>query len=301
MKRTHKRMLGFLGLSSVAAVTVVAATMPTPGVLATASPSVTDTITVRVVGQSPDAEITAPRDGSSVTKPTQPLAVDYENINSITIYLNYIDEDGNETGNQPIYTADNLNLQPGTVTQQLSLDEGEFGYGTYVISVVGTDEHGAELPLDETSFTFAPITAEAEQDENDGTIGLRITDYGDDVESIDVYLEGELVATIPKDDFDKVTKITMGDDKESGDYAFELMPHYTDGSTGGTASEVPFDYDTTFVPHTDVPDTGRFFRDLNISKEDYLVTGLIIFFVFGIVAFGIVTRNNRKGTNRKKR
>ena len=30
-----------------------------------------------------------------------------------------------------------------------------------------------------------------------------------------------------------------------------------------------------------------------VSKEDYLVTGLIVFFVFGVVAFGIVARNRK--------
>ena len=299
MKNTQKRMLGFLGLSSVAAMTVVAASMPTPGVLATASPSATDTITVRVVGNTPDADIISPVDGTAVTNPNQKLIVNYENLKSITVKLEYIDGDGHSTGKQIFYNADGLNLEAGTINENLPLGASGMGYGTYIITVVGTDENDAELPLDEISVVFSPIKAEGEQNEDDGLIDVRITDYEDDVVSVDIYLDGEKIATIPKGDLDKTNKISMGD-RDSGTYSFELRANYADGSVVVVPDAFEVDYDSTFVPHSDVPDTGRFFQGLNISKEDYLVTGLIIFFVFGIVAFGIVTRNNRKNPNKKK-
>lgn len=40
-----------------------------------------------------------------------------------------------------------------------------------------------------------------------------------------------------------------------------------------------------------VPDTGGFFQGLNISREDYLITGVVVFMIIGVVAFGIVKRN----------
>ena len=46
-------------------------------------------------------------------------------------------------------------------------------------------------------------------------------------------------------------------------------------------------------PDIVVPDTGSFFKNLNISNEDYIITGLIIFFVFSIIGFGIVARKKR--------
>ena len=42
-----------------------------------------------------------------------------------------------------------------------------------------------------------------------------------------------------------------------------------------------------------VPDTGSFLAGLNISREDYLITGLVVFMVIGVVAFGVVARNRR--------
>ncbi len=45
-----------------------------------------------------------------------------------------------------------------------------------------------------------------------------------------------------------------------------------------------------------VPDTGGLFKGLNISREDYLITGFVVFMIMGVVAFGIVARNKK---NRK--
>ena len=299
MKKTHKRMLGLFGLSLVAMMTVVAATMPTPGVLAVASPSAVDTITVVVVGNAPRGDIVSPENDAVVTNPTQRLVVNYEKVKEITVYIKYIDDDGQTTGDHIVYHQADLNLENGTIEQNLVLGAGGFGYGRYIVSVVGKDEEDTEVPLDQVALTFLPIKAQAVQNEDDGLVDLRITDYEDDVESIDVYLDGVKIATIPKQNLDKVTKLDFGD-RESGTYELQLKARYADGSSVDVPESVEVEFDSGFVPHTDVPDTGRFFQNLNISKEDYLVTGLIMFFVLGIVAFGIVT-SNRKSTNQRKR
>ena len=300
MKKTHKRMLGFFGLSLVAMMTVVAATMPTPGVVALESPSVTDTLTVIVVGNSPYGDIESPQNNAVVTNPSQNLTVNYGKVKEITVYLKYIDEDGQTTGDHIFFHQDGLDPDvPGTINQNLPLGAGGNGYGRYIISVEGVDEDDNVIPLDQIAIEYLPIKAEAVQNEDDGMVDLRITDYQDDVESIDVYLEGVKIATIPKANLDKVTKLNF-EDKESGTYELELKARYADGSVVDVPESVEVEFDSMFVPHTDVPDTGRFFQNLNISKEDYLVTGLIMFFVLGIVAFGIVT-SNRRGTNKNKR
>ena len=45
-----------------------------------------------------------------------------------------------------------------------------------------------------------------------------------------------------------------------------------------------------------VPDTGSFFQGLNISREDYLITGIVVFAIIGVVGFGIVKKTH--GTKR---
>lgn len=111
MKKTQKRVLGFLGLASVVAVTAVAAYLPGPE--ASATTSVTDTITVRVVGSVPNVTITSIDNGEVITTPRQNFAVNYENVEKLTVKLTHIDLDGNET----TYVLDNdrdVDYQPGT-------------------------------------------------------------------------------------------------------------------------------------------------------------------------------------------
>ena len=300
MKNTHKRMLGFFGLSVVATMTVVAATMPTPGVSATASPSAVDTLTVRVLNNVPTAEITSPVNGVTVTKPIQHVTVNYEKLKEVTVYIKYIDEDGHESAEHIFFHQAGLDpAEPGTIDQNYTLGSGGFGYGRYVFSVVGVDEEDGTLPLDSVVVDFTPVNAEAEQNENDGMVEVRFTDYQDDVEEIEIWLDGKLIKTVPKEDLDKVQKLSF-EDKDSGTYTLELKAKYADGSSA-RMPDIDVDFDAGFVPHTDVPDTGRFFRNLNIASEDYLVTGLIVFFVLGIVAFGIVTRSKRSTNLRRKR
>ena len=70
MKKTEKRVLGLLGLILVAITTIFAAFLPGPEASATDSgTSVTDTIQVRVVGNSPAVEIVGVTDGEKVVFP----------------------------------------------------------------------------------------------------------------------------------------------------------------------------------------------------------------------------------------
>lgn len=60
-------------------------------------------------------------------------------------------------------------------------------------------------------------------------------------------------------------------------------------------------YTVLWYGNVPVPDTGGLFQGLNISREDYLITGLVVFMVIGVVAFGVVARNRRNKTSRKNR
>ena len=55
MKKTQKKVLGLLGLTTVGVMTAVAATMPGP--VASAISNLTDTITVRVVSDAPNVDV----------------------------------------------------------------------------------------------------------------------------------------------------------------------------------------------------------------------------------------------------
>lgn len=89
MKKTHKKIVGFLGLLTVVAVTAVAILLPAPETQATSS--VTDTITVRVVNESPDVRIDGLPDGEVITLPVQTFFVYYNNVDTVTLKLTHTD------------------------------------------------------------------------------------------------------------------------------------------------------------------------------------------------------------------
>ena len=76
MKKTPKKVLGFLGLAFVAAMTIFAAALPNPEALA-ASSSMTDTIIVRVIAGTPDVNIIKPSSGSVFVGPEHVVSFDF--------------------------------------------------------------------------------------------------------------------------------------------------------------------------------------------------------------------------------
>ena len=96
MKKAKKQCLGFFGLSLVVAMTMVAASLPTPGASATSS-TITDTITVRVVGSVPDINIRGITNDAIYVTPERNFSVDYENVETMVVSLEYTDLEGNVT------------------------------------------------------------------------------------------------------------------------------------------------------------------------------------------------------------
>lgn len=96
MKKAKKQCLGFFGLSLVVAMTMIAASLPTPGASATSS-TITDTITVRVVGSVPDINIRGITNDAIYVTPERNFSVDYENVETMVVSLEYTDLEGNVT------------------------------------------------------------------------------------------------------------------------------------------------------------------------------------------------------------
>ena len=93
MKKTQKRILGFFGLMTVAVMTVVAVAIPNPGVSAVSG--VTDTVVIRVVGDSPNVNIGGIEPGTVTINPQKDLTIAYENVGKVRIEQ-YIDKVKNE-------------------------------------------------------------------------------------------------------------------------------------------------------------------------------------------------------------
>lgn len=285
MRKTQKRILGLFGLLVVATMTIAAAIMP--DMRASAVSSITDTVQIRVVGSVPDAKFTKPEENIITTANEQTYGFNYENVTDVRLAITYVGED--RVLNLPNYKVyHNPDYSPGTVTEHIDLTSNGFSYGKYKFSLFATGSEGIELPYDSVSIDFLPVIASSEQNDEDDMIDVKIDSVADEVESVDIYVDGELVKTVPRDEFDKIIKIPM-DGKTSGNYVISIVAKGPENKKLYLPYDMNVDYEKTKVPNT-----GVFFQNLNISKEDYLVTGLIVFFVIGIVAFGIIARDNKK-------
>jgi hypothetical protein len=206
----------------------------------------------------------------------------------------------------------------GSVSKPLDLSDERFningthGYGYYVLTVTGENVDGV---TDEKSFEFyyAPFFSSAEQNEDSGDIDINVTDIDtDNVDTINVYVNGEFVGTITVNDENEVFNYTPDDPTVEQDYVIILVANGSNGEPIFVSDETTVHYVPLTIPDTGPddkpddsgtgsPDTGGLFHNLNITKEDYLVTGLIAFFIVAIVGFGVVARGRKEARSNKRR
>lgn len=309
MRKRQKKVLGLLGLSVVVAMTGVAIMIPSPK--ASAISTLTDRIEVRVIGAGPNVDISGMTNGATYVHPG-PVTVDYENINTGVVTVVYTNIDG-ETIEKVIDT-----FVPGQNTGSREYDlfgedsellGDDFGYGTYVIKIRGIGQNNVQ-DEDLVTFNYVPLVAELEEDEDTGKFYVTLdydeddgTDDGDGKVAeiiIEVYdKDGNLVPEIPPivvTPPEKKVEIPLSDaDLPTDEYIVRVTPYNRDKEELYTPSDLEIDYEAI-----EVPDTGGLFKNLNISKEDYLITGLLIFFIFGIVGFGVVAKSGKSNSRKRK-
>lgn len=286
MKRTQKRIFGVFGLFIVAIMTILAAMVPSPE--ASANSSVTDVIRIRVVGSVVSAKFTKPSENIIITDDEVNYAFNYENADEVKLSLSYTDKNG-DTINLPNYEVyPDLGYIAGDKNETLDFAALGLSFGKYILSLYATGSEGTELLYDSISVEYVPVIASASQNEDDGLVDIYLDSYSDQVDTVEIYIDGELIATVNKDDFDEVIELDFGD-RASGEYTLDIIAKGADGEILYKPYQVTVEYEGI-----NVPNTGFFFQNMNISREDYLITGLIIFFVFGIVAFGVVARGSKR-------
>lgn len=296
MKRARKRVLGFLGLTIVAATTVFAASLPERG--ASALSSVTDTVTIRVVGSSPGVNITEPSSGGVYVKPNFTFQSIYENVETATITLKRTDE--HDVEHEYVIDALVPDYAPGGIGH--GIDLSSYGYGKYVLSIRGVGQ--GDIPVEDSiAFTYLPVTGEVEEDDETGEtyIDLDYDDENSDIEEIEIKVigpDGSVVtplSPITVTPPDTEVKIPFEDYKlPSGTYTIEIVAYDGEG-------EVLYkEYKTVAIYEPiPVPNTGGVLKNLNISRADYLATGLIAFFMFGIFGTMFILRKQKKPSRRK--
>ncbi len=310
MRKTQKNVLGLLGLFLVVAITAIAAFLPDLG--ASAVSSMTDNITVRVVGATPNVDIDGIESGSVITVPEQSFTANYENVENIKIELIYTAPDGTES--RTVIIDQEVGPDAGSINFDINFRESGYPYGDYTLVATGTGYDGA-TDEDLIEFTYAPFRASLDEDEANNKTYVDL-DYGDndgtntDIDKIIINVydkDGNIIeelsniVVIPPTN--RVNLPFEKYDLESGDYPIVVTAYDDEGnaihSQVLTKTIKKKDDEVIPVPDTNAPDTGGFLKNLNVSKADFLITALLVFFVAAIAAIVFIVRRNKHSNKRR--
>ena len=330
MKRNTKRVLGLLGLVLVVAMTVFATFLPGPE--ASATTSVTDTMSLRVLDGKPSVDIkkfeSGDAQGDNVTSSLdQPVVIDYTNMSEFNITITEINPDGSEGESEVVahvvLTPEDEN---GTYSQSIRDYLSDYGYGKYKVTVEGVGIDGMIIQ-DSREFEFIAATTNVTQDEETGSVVVDVN-YGDSGDS--GLSDDEKVAKIVIDVYDENGNQVVARD-ENGNEIPGVFPITIFPSGSSSHIEIPFEeyglpsgkytikvtsynaagnelyrpitkelyYEALPVPSA--ADTGGFFRNLGISRMDYLITGIGVFLVVGIGGAIFINKRNKASRTRRRR
>ncbi len=332
MKRTHKKIFGLFGLILVAAVTIFAAFLPSPKTLAADSGSFTDEISVRVTGSTPSIDVDGIEQDSVSPDGRRTATIPYSGVESIVVKIIYTDEDGNEyVTTLPTkyvdYATGTATLTFDTLTGDYDLDGVTggmvaYGYGDYEIEVEGYIGDSLVAGPIHVEFETNPIgdgtqIVKEEGAGDDGSDKYYLdVDYdnngevpgGADVDRINIRIfneSGEEV-TAPLTIVAPDTRVELPfAEWGEGKYRIEITAY--DGSGNVIYKSPAYVFEYNYSPGGDEPlpvpgtgDTGGIMGNLNISKTDYIITGLIIFGIIGVSAAVFISKHDKKAGNRRK-
>ncbi len=240
-----------------------------------------------------DVSIVKPTDGDTYVRPSQSVNVEFSNVKTLTISLKVTDQGGVEHNyNLGTYTSD------GSADSILtSIDLESYGYGDYILTAHGTDDDGV---FDEESveFQYLPIETKVDEDEETGKVYVTL-DYDETIVcSADINIYNGSVLVVPPSPLHVEAPTTHVDipleKLESGSYRVVTTAYGCPVNPDDDPTPLPYPSSDSFdYEKTPVPDTGSFFMGLNISKTDYLVTALIVFFAFALLALGIIVKGKK--------
>ena len=312
MNKAKKKFLGCVGLFLVAAMTAVAASIPTP--VGAVSDSVTDTITVIVHNRYPAAAFSNVVNNQFVSDPINDIYVRYDNASRVQLKLGYYNEyevlQETIVGDYiPTDLDPTLGIASGEVKFNINLNNFG-GYNKYTLTAIVSgsgayDEDIVSIYYSAVSPTFVKLA------ENGDPIINVAHDKGVANYEIQVYdLSGNPKFTTPifyetpnaEDSGNKDFTLPFASyGIETGSYIVIVTPYNADGDEIIVDENVRLELNYTRPVAPDVPDTGRFLAELNISKADYVATGLLAFFGVAIVALVKMNRHTTKPAKKNRR
>lgn len=301
MEKTKKKILGFICLVATVAITIVAATLPNANSSAVGT---TTKITMRVVGPVPNIDIT--KSPESIIESPIPIVIDP--IQAITFICEHVDpvnagiiyrpfSSATPTVSEEIFSSSE-NYEPCEHILNLNLDD--YGYGNFIVNVQGDGDSG----FDEDSVTFdyssLAITAEQKEPGEDPIVELFYDDEVVDKIILTVYDEnGNIVPGLENIEVPSGTHEVelpfAENDVKSGNYIVKATPYDEDGNIVPNKAQDSLTY---IAPDLEVPNTGGPLGMLNLSRSDYLMTGVIVFITFGAGAIFFLKKS--KKTTKKR-
>lgn len=289
MEKTRKRILGFICLVATIIVTIIAANIPSAN---TSAAGTNTSITLRVVGPIPDVSITDSPE--SIIESTIPIVIDpaqsitftCENVDPVNAGIIYtpFGDDGTGVIAEQIFTSLENYLPCEHI---LPLDLDEYGYGNFIITVQGDGDAGFDE--DSVTFDYSALVIDAEQ-ENPGENPIVQLYYDDEVVDkiiLTVYdKDGNIVPGLEAIEVESGTHEVelpfLENDVEGGNYIVKATPYDEDGNIVPNKAQDDLLY---IAPDLEIPNTGGPLGMLNLSRTDYLATGVIVF--VSAAAFGL--------------
>lgn len=311
MRKTRKQLLGLAGLAAVGIMTVVACGMPAPDAAAEGGEgSGNMNLTVRISEANTTVSIVSPRDNSSTVDNIVKASTNYSETNKLEYYLTKKNADGSDTRiNLPEYIPPQNN---GTHSFDIDMDALGLTFGTFQLHAIAYGNNNT-VREDTVAFEYSAIEVafEGAEENRDPILGIKLNGevdyvlvhiYDKDGNPLFVDENGdEASIKLNRDEVDPATgKIltTLPFEKygaESGDYTAVVVA-YNDADqilsmvTARTSYLTPED---AVIP--EIPNTGSLrIGNLNITRLDYLLTGLIAFAVVASFAIVLVYRKNRR-------
>lgn len=321
MQKSKKKLLGLLGLALVALMTTIAYLLPSNGAYAETSDSVTETIRVTVYDRFPAIKIDDPATDYVTTSPELTVTFTYENSQYVDFKLSYEEED--EEGHihvievpLPRFNPDPSELDPtfdfdsGTEQITVNLDDYNLGYGRYILTASADSPIGK--PADDY-IEFYRVPAALEQTGTAETTNDPIidVDYDDGVARIEIMpvdkngnplFDEPIVVEIPEPYESGTETVVLPFTSygiPSGDYDVIITAYSATTTEEGTeytpiaSPLVAFKVSYTQPAAPDVPNTGRFLGNLNLSTSDIVITSVIVFAGCTGAAFFLISRKKK--------
>lgn len=321
MKGKQKQLLGFFGLSLVTAMTAVAYSLPAPGAAAQDL-----NVSVTVTAENGSARVISPENNAVLTGRTTDVAISYNKVRSVATVVTCVDTESkeqvfNETRNATLTEVTGVHKESYTVPESLGnvtcsakitatgldgetyYDGVSFSFRAMNIPNPGTPDDPIKPPVQPGEEPCEGPNCGKFDDNNNPIVDVVVSD---DVETVyvqvydgdnnpvfvdkngkavpiettrDAFKDGKFALTLPMSSYNA----------KAGKYVAVLTAYNGKGEVVSTNN-----YWFEYMPKVETPGTGSILADLNLSRADYLLTGLVAFGLVAGFATYLIFRKSRR-------